>query len=102
MTAINSENREAWQVLATTLSNQNPGVGKNVKIVDGRKHKGKTGKVIKHQRDRYSDAFRYGDSATHHLREIKGRYGYVCLIKDDTGSTFWVKAEYTEVVEKEN
>lgn len=92
MPAINSENREAWQALANEVSKDRPYVGRRVTVTGGRKHKGKSGEVVRHERDRYVDAFRYGNEAQHHMTQMRGRYGYVVLI--DTGTErFWTKAD---------
>lgn len=95
MACITSDNRDIWQKLADGLSAQRPYAGRRVTIVGGRKHKDKVGTVIRHQHDQYSDAYRYGNDAHHHLRDLRGRSGWVCLVRFDDGSTGWVKADYT-------
>lgn len=95
MPAITSENRDAWQAIANDCSKQRPYVGRLVKIVEGRKHKGKQGKVVRHMLDKYFDAFRYGSEASHHLTQMMGRHGYVVLVEQECGNRFWVRADYT-------
>lgn len=95
-TVFTATNRDAWQRIADEASEQRPSFGKTVEIVSGRKHKGKTGIVVKHQVDQYADT-RYKTDASLALREINGREGYVVLVKANDGSLFWVKAEYTLV-----
>lgn len=90
---IRTEDKDFWQAQADKRAADYPHVGRMVTIVDGRKHKGKTGKVLAHKRDAYSDAFRYGNDASHTLRDMAGREGFVVLV--DTGlEKFWVKASY--------
>lgn len=90
--------RDFWQQLANTAAAERPSVGKLVLINRGRKHKGKVGTVTRHQRDAYSDAFRYGDSSSHFLKECRGRDGYIVLVKTEENETFWVKADYAEII----
>lgn len=90
------DNRDTWQRIADKASEQRPSVNKTVEIIAGRKHKGKTGIVVKHQVDQFADT-RYKSDASLALREINGREGYVVLVKANDGSLFWVKAEYTLV-----
>jgi hypothetical protein len=94
--------REVLQSLFNTVALDKPAVGSTVRITQGYKHQGKVGIVKRHQRDSYVDPFRYGDSANHHMTVVSGRYGYIVLIEQEDGSTFWVKASYCMVcVEKE-
>ena len=68
------------------VSRSAPFCGRTVKV------RGKVGKVFWHGRDQYSHAFRYGDSATIHLRECMGRSGYRIGVETDEGKIF-VKAD---------
>jgi hypothetical protein len=101
MSAINADTREVWQHIADELSKQRPYPGRMVTITGGRKHKGKRGKVLRHQQDRFFDAFRYGNEASAHMTEMAGRYGYVCLVENEANPTdkFWVKADYCQCEE---
>lgn len=73
-----------------------PTVGKRVTVTAGRKHLGKCGTVIRHQRSAYvSD--RYRSEASLMLRDAVQREGFVVLVKPEDGADFWVKAEYCEV-----
>ena len=98
MSVINSDTQECWQYLANEASKVRPDPGKCVRIVKGRKHLGKEGMVMKNIQDRFEDVFRYGGEAHHHMVSMRRREGFVVLIKQDDGSTFWVKADYTEVL----
>lgn len=105
---INSETQAFWQSLANELSRQRPNVGRRVTVIGGRKYRGKLGVVVRHQVDRYEDAFRYGNEASQHYKQMAGRYGFVCMVREiqvddddgsllDTGNVFWVKARYLAV-----
>jgi len=96
MPAINEKTRGTWQDIANELSKQRPVPGRKVSITGGRKHKGKRGTVLRHQLDKFVDAFRYGGEANHHMTEMAGRFGYVCLVEnmENPSDRFWVKADY--------
>lgn len=89
--------RESLQSLFNTVAQDKPAVGCTVRIKEGRKHKGKIGIIKRHMIDGYADAFRYGNSATHYMTQARGRYGYVVLVQEENGNTFWVKADYCMV-----
>lgn len=95
MAVITAENRDSWQSLANMVSKEKPDVGRTVRVLNG-KHKGKIGKVIRHQLDQYYNAYRYGSPAQHMLTDMMGRYGYVVLIETPNGN-IWVKASNTMV-----
>lgn len=99
MAVINSDNRQAWQNLANEAGKNRPSVDKRVKIVKGRKHKGKEGIVIRHIRDQYDTTWRYCPEASAMLREMNGRSGYVIQVRTESNETFWVKADYSEILE---
>lgn len=98
MAVFTADNRKFWQDLADTLSMDRPSVGKTVRVTGGRKHLSKVGVVVYHGVDKFSDAFRYADEAQTAYREMAGRYGYIVKIKQDDGSTFWIKADSVAVV----
>lgn len=98
MSVINSDTQKFWQDMAKEASKVRPDPGKKVRIVKGRKHKGKEGTVMKNIQDKFHDAFRYGGEASHHMTDMYRREGFVVLVKQDDGSTFWVRADYTEVL----
>ena len=98
MSAINEDTRAAWQAIADELSKQRPHAGRRVRVVGGRKHKGKEGLVERHQLSKYGDAYRYASEAQAHMRDMAGRDGWVCLVRTDAGETFWINAQHTEVV----
>lgn len=102
MSVINESTRDSWQQIANDLSAQYPGVSRRVAVVGGRKHRGKVGTVVRHQKSKFSDAFRYGGEANLHLREMAGRHGFCCLVETDDGERFWVPAEHTEVLAAQN
>jgi hypothetical protein len=96
MPVINADNADAWRSLAKFVEKERPSVGKTV-TVDKGKHRGKTGVVERHMLDRYYDAYRYGSSAQHHMTDMRGRDGYVVLIRTET-ETFWVKGNNVTVL----
>lgn len=97
MAAITQETMVGWKALASQLSLNNP-LNKRVKVVGGRKHKGKIGKVISQMRDQYYD-WKYVDQAQEMYRTLEGRDGFVGLVMDEqTNSTFWVKCTYLEIL----
>lgn len=96
MSCINADTRSAWQELAKEASKQRPHTGRRVRITGGRKHVGKVGTVIRHQISRFTHAYRYGNDASHHLRDLNGRYGWCCQVRTDLGESFWVDAQHTE------
>jgi hypothetical protein len=98
VSAINTETRDAWQAIANDLSKQRPYPGREVRVEAGRKHRGKTGRVLRHQCDKFGSAFRYGGDANLHMREMAGRYGFVVLVATET-EQFWVKAEYVRCID---
>jgi adenosine deaminase len=98
MAAINAENASAWQAMADQLSEQRPSVGRHVRVTAG-KHQGKVGTVIRHQPSQYINAFRYASDAQAHLREMAGRFGFVCRVQAAaTPEQFWVDADKVEVI----
>ena len=57
------------------------------------------GIVVQHRKDTFDRVtFRYGNDASFHLREMRGREGFVCEVQDAAGR-FWVKAAYLECVD---
>lgn len=96
MSCINADTRSAWQAMADEASKTRPHPGRRVRIIGGRKHKGKVGTVVRHQVSQYGNAYRYGNDASHHLRDMRGRYGWTCLVRTDLGEQFWVDADHTE------
>jgi hypothetical protein len=100
MPAITDDNKDFWQKLANDLAADRPFAGKTVEVVKGRKHKGKVGIVRRHQLDKFSTAYRYGNDASHHMKDMAGTYGWCCMIQDNaTGENFWVRADYLKVIQ---
>src|SRR5687767_14218067 len=97
MPAITSENRAAWQGLIDTYGPARPHQGKRVRVLGGRKHVGREGVVTRHMQSRYANT-RYMSEAQGHLRDILGRRDWVCRVREDDGSEFWVNAEHVAVV----
>lgn len=91
---INEDTKAGWQSIADMLSRQRPYVGRWATVIRGKKLKGDRVKVLRHQIDAYEDVFRYGGSASHHMRAMDGRSGYVCLVESAGGMRAWVKAKY--------
>lgn len=94
MPAITAENRDFWQDLANRLDADRPSAGRRVTVMLGRKNKGRTGIVLRHERSKYGQAYRYGSDASDHMRDMAGRYGWRVLIKTGDGTTFWTEADY--------
>lgn len=86
--------QQQGQELANRLSAYRPFVGRVVRVAEGRKHKGKIGRVTWHGVDKFSQAFRYGDAS---LTEVIGRHGYRVGIEMENGERFFVPASYTMV-----
>jgi hypothetical protein len=97
MAVINSENAASWQTLANEASAQRPDVGTRVRVTSG-KHKDAEGTVLRHQRSKYGNAFRYGSEGNLQLREIMGRRGFVALVRLDSGASAWIDAEKLFVI----
>lgn len=99
MSAINTETWAAWQHIAAEASKTRPSVGCRIRVNDGRKHRGAEGLVVHHMVSRYYDPFRYASEAQAHMREMRGREGYVVRVRPDEGPEFWVRADYVQVLE---
>lgn len=84
------------QKLANTLSAYRPLVNSIVRVIEGRKHFGKIGRVTWHGVDQFRGR-RYGDSYTLAAQEAMGRYGYRVCIQTDDGERFFIPADYTMV-----
>lgn len=95
VSAITAENRDFWQKLANDLGPSRPDPGKRVLVVGGRKHKGKTGTVVRHRRDQFYHWYCVPE-ANAHLREMAGRAGFVVLVQTES-DLFWIRADYVEV-----
>lgn len=96
---MNEETRQALQAAVNAAYADSPRIGRRVRIIDGRKHLGKTGVVVWHGPDRYSDAGRYDASwMSAAMREASGVYGYRIGVQTDDGSRFFVPADYAEVL----
>lgn len=100
MPTFTAENAAGWQAIANGCEKDRPSPGKWVSVESGRKHKGKIGQVVRHQRDKFAvDAYRYGSAASDALRDMQGRYGWVCVVRNEAdGTTFWVKADYLKII----
>lgn len=99
MPAINSDTVDFWRQLAKDLEPQRPSPGKQVKVTGGRKHKGKSGIVLRHMRSHFKDyLWQYGSEANLHMRDLRGREGFVILVHPNDGPDFWVDADKVEVI----
>jgi hypothetical protein len=99
MSAINADTAKAWQAIADRLSVTRPSTGKTIRVSGGRKHKGKVGIVEIHQISHYTNVYRYGNEASHHMRDLSGREGWVCRVRCiATGESFWIAAEHVDVI----
>ncbi len=89
--------QEDGQSLADLVAAYRPFVNSTVKVMfrgAPKKHQGKVGRVTWHGLDQFSrDAWRYGDSYSHALREVRGRYGYRVGIETEAGERFFVPAD---------
>ena len=95
-TTISSTNRQAWQNLANATKDNNP-FNKRCKVIKGRKFKNCEGIVIRLMEDKYYD-WKYTSEASRLLKQFNGREGYVALMQQDNGETFWVKSVYLEII----
>jgi hypothetical protein len=90
----------AWKALAEIAGEafkKAPKKGKRVKIVGGRKHKGKEGVVFWHGRDPF-EGRRYGSEMQQVLSNAIGMFGFRSGIQTDDGEKFFVPSEYCEVI----
>lgn len=99
-TPIKHGSKEYWQALADVASSQEAKrirAGIRVQVDGGRKHKGRTGTVTRHQQTKFGYPFRYGGDANIALRQMMGREGYVALVTPDDGkdtTPFWVACQH--------
>ena len=101
MATFTAENAAGWQAIADDCEKTRPSAGKYVRVDGGRKHTGKIGQVVRHQLDKFSSAYRYGSGASDALRDMQGRYGWVCMVRNEAdGAVFWVKADYLTIVNR--
>ena len=85
------------QGIADRTADKRPSVGKTVKVIEGRKHLGKVGRVVFHGVDKYARTYHKTDAQLM-MQEILGRFGYVVKVVTDDGDTFWIKANQVEVI----
>lgn len=98
MAAITSENASAWQQLANDLAPQRPSVGKWVRVIGGRKQKGRWGRVTRHQRTKFGSPTRYCTEASLHMQDMMGTHGFCVQVQPyDGDKPFWVNAEYVRI-----
>ena len=88
--------QSAGQALANSLSEYRPIVGATVRIVGGRKHQGKVGRITWHGVDQFRGR-RYGSPFQQSLTNIMGRHGFRVGVKTPDGEHFFVPADYTIV-----
>lgn len=98
MSAINADTLDMWKKLAADASAQRPSPGTRVRVTSGRKHKGEEGRVLRHEVNKFRDAFRYGGDANLQLREMMGRSGFRVQIQPDDSGAFWCDADKVEVL----
>lgn len=98
MSCINESTESFWNQLATDLEAMRPSVGKGVYVGRG-KHAGRFGVVSRHQRSRFSNAYRYGSDANHHMRDMAGTYGWTCRVSFGDGDYAWVRADHVSLAE---
>lgn len=102
MPCINADTVDFWKQLAADLSKTRPYAGRRVRSTTTRgKNKGKTGVVIRHERDKYDiSAWRYGGDANLHMRDMAGTYGFACKVRWDDGSVGWISAMKVECLDE--
>jgi hypothetical protein len=98
VSAINADTADAWRQIAKDCEATRPSAGKRVRVTGGRKHVGKEGTVLRHQISKFGDAYRYGNDASHHMRDMMGRSGWTCQVRTEAGETFWTDADNTAVL----
>ena len=88
---------DALRAVAPLVTADRPNVGRTARVDEG-KHKGKVGRITWHGRDKFTQAYRYGDSMSHHMTDMRGRWGFrVRLVDLETAEAFFVSAEYLMV-----
>lgn len=88
---ITAENAPIIQSLFNDVSKDKPTIGATVRVRTG-KHAGKIGTVQRHMVSRYKNPFRYGSEMSRAMTQVRGRSGFVVLVKTET-ETFWVDAD---------
>lgn len=92
---------KAWLAVGTIaeeLREEVPSVGRNVIVIGGRKHKGKSGEVFYHAKDKFiKDLYRYSNDMQIAVMEARGKHGFRVGIRTIDGERFFVPAEYVEV-----
>lgn len=84
----------AWSALAEISKTAwSPRKGKLVNITRG-KHKGESGVVFWHGKDRYRYSNQYQTGIQSTMSDILGRFGFRIGVKTDSGEKFFVSAEY--------
>lgn len=98
---ISKSTRQFFDDMAGASEVQKPSPGKRVRVIGGRKHNGKIGYVIRHQESQFYGRFaKKKPTENLALREVEGRVGYICLVKNEAdGTTFWVDADKVDVID---
>ena len=99
------DNAEYWkgmQAIASnkTINDQRPSVGRYIQVnrPKSKKH-GLEGVVLRHEVTRYDkEKWYYGGSNMAMMREVMGRYGYSIKVRTPEGNTFWVDADWVDVI----
>lgn len=89
----------AWEALREisknpTITERRPNVGTVVRVIAG-KRIGVQGRVTWHGPDQLNRAaYRYGDEMSHHMRDMRGQWGFRVRVEPDDGSEpFFIAAE---------
>lgn len=90
---------EALGGMMADVSKTRPSVGRRVRVVGGRKYRGREGQVFWHGQGFDPSAGRYGNVFSDALRQAAGRYGYRVGVRCDDGSKFFVDANQVIIVE---
>jgi hypothetical protein len=96
---------KAWGALQNMADNSEkyfpdrPDKGKHVKVIRGRKHKGKAGVIFWHGRDKYVDNTRYcGNGLQAAMTQLIGIYGYRVGVVTEENERFFVPADYVKII----
>lgn len=95
--------QEDWKTVLPALEAakaDGPRVSKLVKVVKGRKHVGEYGRVTWHGKDKYYDGWRYMSGMQVALADAIGRIGYRVRVQVESGESFFVNADYVEVIKE--
>lgn len=97
---IGAAKDNAWKALNEIAQEQfklRPSVGKSVRVIGGRKHKGKEGIVFWHGRNPYERTSRSGSDLGRAMIDARGTHGFRCGVRTET-EKFFIDAKHLEVL----